>query len=110
MTGNKTKYRDDDEILVEEFEKDPTGWVSAPESEKQEAIEAAKAYRAKRETRVSIRISKELLSRLKEQAEVEGLGYQTYISSKLYKVAFGDPTEKRLARLEEEVFAKTTGK
>lgn len=110
MTANKPKHKDDDELLAEEFEKDPSGWVSSPESEKKEAIEAAKAYRAKRETRVSIRISKELLNRLKEQAETEGLGYQTYISSKLYKVAFGDPTEKRLERLEEEVFAKTASK
>ena len=109
MTTNKFGH-DEGEKLAEEFENDPSGWVSSDESEKKAAVAAARAYRAKRETRVSIRISQELLKRLKEQAEAEGLGYQTYISSKLYKVAFGDLTEKRLARLEEEVFSRAANK
>ena len=108
MVVNKYKpqQEDDEEILAEKFENNPSGWVSSSMSEKKEAFQAAKASRARKEARVSIQISKELFDRLKEQAKSEGLEYQTYISSKLYKLAFSTPVEKRLERLEEEVFTK----
>src|SRR5687767_14569736 len=50
----------------------------------QENIEA----RGKGE-RVNLRFSDEVLGRVKELAALEGLGYQTYISSVVYKVVTG---------------------
>ncbi len=56
---------------------------------------AAKDYVKNNETKMNIRISKDELEKIKQQAEREGLKYQTFIKSVLHKYITGQLVEDK---------------
>jgi len=91
MKKNKIKYLDDEEReLIESIERGD--YVSMPKKEQQALIkklqEAARQYRQKK-ARINIRMSDSDLLMLKQQAAMQGLPYQTLISSILHQYIAG---------------------
>lgn len=71
-------------------------WESLPKAEMRRFENMAKqnAARKKREARVNIRMAQGDVDAIRQLAEVEGLGYQTLMSSILHKYASGRLVEK----------------
>ena len=78
-----------DQDTVQDFETHPENWETD-----QELMAEITTYREKKDQRVNIRVSRQLMERLKSNARKKGLPYQTYIYSKLFRVAFGEPDLK----------------
>ena len=55
----------------------------------------AKKFQKKQEAKMSIRISKDELEKIKEVAKEEGLKYQTFIKSVLHKYLTGQLVDKK---------------
>lgn len=69
----------------------------------------AKRAKALKEAKVlkTIRLDSDILSWLEEEAEKQGMGYQTYLNWFLRKSMEGaNSTEDRLSKLEKAVFSK----
>ncbi len=88
MTKNKLNLTEEEKDLLESYEADE--WQSV-ENHKAESLKYQQYAKAtfKKDKRVNIRISTKNLEALQEKALVEGIPYQTLISSILHKYING---------------------
>ncbi len=90
--------------IAKSFEKNHEAWESVSQEEQDEL---RKRLRPSREKRISIRISTEVLHKIQEIADAEGMPYQTLINSHLHKLATAksdfDALEKKVKFLSEEI-------
>ncbi|MBV1914506.1 MAG: hypothetical protein KUG72_03920 [Pseudomonadales bacterium] len=78
--------------LLESYEKDE--WISVSNPSDTARYKAAAKNTFKKDKRVNIRISELDLELLQERALIEGLPYQTLMSSVLHKYVTGRLTDK----------------
>ena len=90
--SSKLKLTPEEKDILESFENDE--WVSVSTPSEIEKFKAAAKATFKKNKRVNIRISEMDLELLQVRAMVEGLPYQTLISSVLHKYVTGRLTEK----------------
>ena len=86
------KLNKEEREILESYEKDE--WVSVSKPEDIAKCKAAAKATFKKDKRVNIRISKLDLELLQERALIEGLPYQTLMSSVLHKYVTGRFAEK----------------
>jgi predicted DNA binding CopG/RHH family protein len=86
------KLNKEEREILESYEKDE--WVSISKSTNIEKYKAAAKATFKKDKRVNIRISELDLELLQERALIEGLPYQTLMSSVLHKYVTGRFAEK----------------
>jgi predicted DNA binding CopG/RHH family protein len=86
---------DEENNLLEEFERGNLKSVKDLKKAKKEAIKAAEDF-LKKDNRINIRLSEFDLSLIKRRAAEEGMPYQTLISSILHKYVTGRLTNKDL--------------
>jgi len=86
------KLNKEEKEILESYEKDE--WVSVSKPEDIAKYKAAAKATFKKDKRVNIRISKLDLELLQERALIEGLPYQTLMSSVLHKYVTGRFAEK----------------
>lgn len=89
---NKLKLTPDEKEILESYENDE--WVSIASPSEIAKYQAAAKATFKKNKRVNIRISEMDLELLQERAMIEGLPYQTLMSSVLHKYVTGRLTEK----------------
>jgi predicted DNA binding CopG/RHH family protein len=82
----------DEKELLESYENDE--WISVMKSSDVAKYKAAAKNTFKKDKRVNIRISEMDLELLQERALIEGLPYQTLMSSVLHKYVTGRLVEK----------------
>ncbi len=70
--------------IAEDLENHPENWVEATAEEQ---ATFRRTLKQPKETRISLRINEDVLEKIKVKAQSEGLPYQTYISSILFKKA-----------------------
>lgn len=90
--NNKLKLTSDEKELLESYENDE--WVSIASPSEIAKYQAAAKATFKKNKRVNIRISEMDLELLQERAMIEGLPYQTLMSSVLHKYVTGRLAEK----------------
>jgi len=83
----KAKLNKEEQKLLKSFENDE--WVSIANSKNINKYKSAAKYTFKKDKRVNIRISTKDLELLQERALIEGLPYQTLMSSVLHKYVTG---------------------
>ena len=86
------KLNKEEKEILESYEKDE--WVSVSNPESIAKYKAAAKATFKKDKRVNIRISELDLELLQERALIEGLPYQTLMSSILHKYVTGRFAEK----------------
>jgi predicted DNA binding CopG/RHH family protein len=86
------KLNKEEREILESYEKDE--WVSISKPTNIEKYKAAAKATFKKDKRVNIRISELDLELLQERALIEGLPYQTLMSSVLHKYVTGRFAEK----------------
>lgn len=86
------KLSKEEKDILESYENDE--WVSVPNRSDILTYKAAAKSTFKKDRRVNIRISEMDLELLQERALIEGLPYQTLMSSVLHKYVTGRLTEK----------------
>lgn len=84
---NNIKLTKEEQELETSFEAD--NWEYAGDDERKKLIGAAK------NSRLTIRISKELVLKIKELSADEGIPYQTYITSIMHKYVTGQLIDKK---------------
>ena len=94
MTKNKLNLSEEEKDILESYEADE--W-QALEDHKAEVLKYQEYAKAtfKKDKRVNIRISTKNLEALQQRALVEGIPYQTFISSILHKYVNGRLMEQR---------------
>ena len=90
MMSNKLSKEEKE--MLESFENDEWESVATPESLAKYKAAAKNTF--KKDKRVNIRISEKDLELLQERALIEGLPYQTLMSSVLHKYVTGRLTDK----------------
>ena len=90
--SRKLKLTPEEKEILESYENDE--WVSVATPSEIEKFKAAAKATFKKNKRVNIRISEMDLELLQERAMVEGLPYQTLMSSVLHKYVTGRLVEK----------------
>jgi len=88
----KNKLSKEELELLESYENDE--WVSVKDAAGIERYQTAARATFKKDKRVNIRISGKDLDLLQERALIEGLPYQTLMSSVLHKYVTGRFSEK----------------
>jgi len=88
------KLNKEEKEILESYEKD--GWVSVAKPADIAKYKAAAKATFKKDKRVNIRISELDLELLQERAMIEGLPYQTLMSSVLHKYVTGRFAEKNV--------------
>ena len=88
------KLNKEEKEILESYEKDE--WVSVSKPASIAKYKAAARATFKKDKRVNIRISELDLELLKERALIEGLPYQTLMSSVLHKYVTGRFAEKNV--------------
>ena len=86
------KLSQDEKEILESYESEE--WISVMNSSDVEGYKAAAKNTFKKDKRVNIRISEMDLELLQEKALIEGLPYQTLMSSVLHKFVTGRLVEK----------------
>jgi len=86
------KLSKEEKEILESFEKDE--WVSVSTPASLARFKSAAKNTFKKDKRVNIRISEKDLELLQERALIEGLPYQTLMSSVLHKYVTGRLTDK----------------
>jgi len=86
------KLSKEEQEILESYENDE--WVSVSSPSANAKYKAAAKSTFKKDKRVNIRISEMDLELLQERALIEGLPYQTLMSSVLHKYVTGRLTEK----------------
>ena len=86
------KLNKEEKEILESYEKDEWVSVSTPSDIAKYKVAAKRTF--KKDKRVNIRISEIDLELLQERALIEGLPYQTLMSSVLHKYVTGRLTEK----------------
>ena len=89
MAGRLTK---EEQAILDSYERGE--WLPGPSKTEIEQYSAAAARTIKKDKRVNIRISGRDLELLQERALVEGLPYQTLMSSVLHKYVNGTLVDK----------------
>lgn len=74
--------------ILQAFEEGKLSSIQNVAQERKKLIEAAEST-LKKDKRINIRLPSRVLERIQMQAAREGLPYQTYIASTLYKLASG---------------------
>lgn len=88
------KLNKEEKEILESYEKDE--WVSVAKPASIAKYKAAAKATFKKDKRVNIRISELDLELLQERAMIEGLPYQTLMSSVLHKYVTGRFAEKNV--------------
>ena len=95
MSKYDPEYIDNEEKeIVESIETMDIKKLETPTKEAQEEIKAAAKEFMKTNTKMNIRIDPFELEKIKEQAALAGLKYQTFIKSVLHKYITGQLVEK----------------
>ena len=95
MSKYNPEYIDSEEReMMESIEKIDVKKLGTPTKEEQEGIKAAAKEFMKTNTKMNIRIDPFELEKIKEQAALAGLKYQTFIKSVLHKYITGQLVEK----------------
>ncbi|ALO46701.1 hypothetical protein [Pseudohongiella spirulinae] len=87
-----TKLTRDEQDILESYENEE--WHSVKTNKSMEAYRAAARATFKKDKRVNIRISGKDLELLQERALIEGIPYQTLMSSILHKYVYGNLIDK----------------
>lgn len=87
-----TKLTVEEKKLLESYENEE--WESVLTDESLLKYKAAASATFKKDKRVNIRISSKDLELIQERALIEGLPYQTLMSSVLHKYVYGNLIEK----------------
>lgn len=97
MADEKLNYLDDEEKeLIESIESVPVDQLREAEpAHAEDLIRAAKKHVKDEQTKMNIRISRAELDRIKQQAEREGLKYQSLVKSILHKYVTGQLVDAR---------------
>ena len=88
----KTKLSAEEQSLLDSYESED--WESVLDDETHLKYKSAAKATFKKDKRVNIRISGKDLELLQERALIEGIPYQTLMSSVLHKYVYGNLTEK----------------
>jgi predicted DNA binding CopG/RHH family protein len=88
------KLSKEEHTILKSYENDE--WVSVSNSSDIEEYKKAAKNTFKKDKRVNIRISRMDLELLQEKALIEGLPYQTLMSSVLHKYVTGRLTDKNV--------------
>ena len=95
MSKYNPEYIDSEEKeIMESIKKMDVEKIEIPTREEQEEIKAAAKEFMKTNTKMNIRIDPFELQKIKEQAALAGLKYQTFIKSVLHKYITGQLVEK----------------
>jgi predicted DNA binding CopG/RHH family protein len=95
MSKYNPKYLDqEEEELMEGIEKMDLEQIKRPTEEEQKALKDAARQHIQKETKMNIRIDPYELNKIKEQAEKEGLKYQTFIKSIIHKYITGQLVDR----------------
>jgi predicted DNA binding CopG/RHH family protein len=86
------KLTEEEKGLLESYENDE--WVSVQTDKNIEKYQAVARETFKKDKRVNIRISGKDLELLQERALIEGIPYQTLMSSVLHKFVYGNLIDK----------------
>ncbi len=92
--SEKHRLTMEEKDILESYENDE--WVSVSTPAEIEKYRAAAKATFKKDKRVNIRISEMDLELLQERAMIEGLPYQTLMSSVLHKYVTGRLSEKNI--------------
>jgi predicted DNA binding CopG/RHH family protein len=87
-----TKLTPEEKAVLASYENDE--WESVLSEDNRSAYKAAARATFKKDKRVNIRISGKDLELLQERALIEGIPYQTLMSSVLHKYVYGNLTDK----------------
>jgi predicted DNA binding CopG/RHH family protein len=90
------KLTPEEKDILESYENDE--WESVMSDESLLKYKAAAKATFKKNKRVNIRISEKDLEMLQERALVEGIPYQTLMSSILHKYVYGNLVDKRISK------------
>ncbi len=94
------KLTPEEKDILESYENDE--WESVLSEDSLSKYKAAAQATFKKDKRVNIRISGKDLELLQERALVEGIPYQTLMSSVLHKYVYGNLTEKPYKQLQND--------
>ncbi len=95
MSKYNPEYIDSEEReMIESFESIDVTKLKTPTNTEQEEFKSAAKDFLKNNTKMNIRIDPFELDKIKEQAELAGLKYQTFIKSVLHKYITGQLIEK----------------
>ncbi len=95
MSKYNPEYIDDEEReMMESFESIDVTELKPPTKAEQEEFKSVAKEFIKTNTKMNIRIDPFELEKIKEQAELAGLKYQTFIKSVLHKYITGQLVEK----------------
>jgi predicted DNA binding CopG/RHH family protein len=94
MMSQKLKLTTEEKDILESYENEE--WVSVSTPSEVNKYKAAARATFKKDKRVNIRISEMDLELLQERAMIEGLPYQTLMSSVLHKYVTGRYIEKNI--------------
>ncbi len=93
MSKNKLKFDEEELKILRDFERGEFESIKNFQNEKKQLEEAAGSTLMKNK-RINIRISSRDLTRIQKKAAIEGIPYQTLISSTLHKFITGKLKEK----------------
>jgi predicted DNA binding CopG/RHH family protein len=88
MSKNKLKFDEEELEVLRDFERGEFESIRNFQNEKRQLEEAAENT-LKKNKRINIRISSRDLTRIQKKATIEGIPYQTLISSTLHKFITG---------------------
>lgn len=95
MSKYNPEYIDDEEReMIDSFESVDVAKLKPPTKAEQKKFKSAAKDFMKNNTKMNIRIDQFELEKIKEQAELAGLKYQTFIKSVLHKYITGQLVEK----------------
>jgi len=95
MSKYNPEYMDDEEReMMESFESIDVTTLKPPTKAEQEEFKSTAKEFMRKNTKMNIRIDPFELDKIKEQAELAGLKYQTFIKSVLHKYITGQLVEK----------------
>ncbi|MFH1223868.1 MAG: hypothetical protein V1647_05965 [Pseudomonadota bacterium] len=91
MSKKTLKLGKEEKALLKAIEDSAKSWSSVSNGEKKKHIKYANATitRGRKDKFLNIRISSEELNALRARAEVEGIPYQTMVSSVIHKYIIG---------------------
>ncbi|MCK5154949.1 MAG: hypothetical protein KAQ69_00870 [Spirochaetales bacterium] len=96
MSKYNPEYLDEEEKeLMKSLEGIDVSKLKAPSKDEQDQFRSAAKDFISKNTKMNIRIDPFELEKIKEQAELAGLKYQTFIKSVLHKYITGQLVEKR---------------
>ncbi len=88
----KNKLNTEDKALLEEYESQE--WISVLDEQQKLKYQSIAKETFKKDKRVNIRIASKDLELIRERALVEGIPYQTLMSSVLHKFVYGNLVDR----------------